>query len=213
MYSQISPNMLKTYQVCPKKYWFKYVEGLNVPISSLPFEKGKKIHALANYFLSGVNIERLEGALNPQETEVWRTLLENPFFQKDCLKSEYQLSCKVGDFWVGGRLDAVVHDGENYYILDYKTGTTPKNPEFDYQTMVYLLCLDRCLKKYDSLAFVYINLRDKNNYVINFSETLKADYEKRVLEICEQIKADKLYKCNLESCAKCEYYKFCQIQV
>lgn len=209
MLNNFSPNMLKTYQICPKKYWYKYVEGLSVPVSSLPFEKGKKIHALANYFLSGVSIQRLEAALNPEEKEVWQTLLENPFFQKDCLKSEYQLACKIGDFWVGGRLDAVVHDGENYYILDYKTGSTPKNPESDYQTMVYLLCLDKCLKKYDLLSFVYINLRDKNNYVINFSETLKRDYEKRVLEICEQINSDTVYKCNFENCSKCEYSKIC----
>ena len=90
MFSQFSPNMLKTYQACPKKYWFKYVEGLNVPISSLPFEKGKKIHALANYSLQGVNVTRLEDALNSQELEVWHILLENPFFQKKCFKSEYQ---------------------------------------------------------------------------------------------------------------------------
>lgn len=210
MFSQFSPNMLKTYQTCPKKYYYKYIEGVNVPISSLPFEKGKKIHALANYFLRGVNIERLECALTPHELDIWHTLLENPFFQKDCLKSEYQLSCKVGDFWVGGRLDAVVFDGENYFILDYKTGSIPKTPEYDFQTMVYLLCLDRALAgKYESLSFVYINLRDRNNHVIEFTQQLKTEYEKRLVEICNQINSDTMYKCNPENCAKCEYSKFC----
>lgn len=212
MLNQISPNMLKTYQVCPKKYWFKYVEGLNVPISSVPFEKGKKIHALANYFLSGVNIERLQNALSLEELEVWRLLMQNPFFQKRCLKSEYSLSCKIGSFWVGGRLDAVVQDSENYYILDYKTGSTPKNPEFDCQTMVYLLCLDKCLKKYESLSFVYINLKDKNNHVISFDNNLKIEYEKRLGEICTKINSDNLYKCNCENCVKCEYSKICSKQ-
>lgn len=209
MFSQISPNMLKTYQTCPKKYWYKYVEGLSIPISSVPFEKGKKIHALANYFLSGINVKRLEGALTPKEIEAWQSLLENPFFQKTCLKSEYQLSAKVGNFWVGGRLDAVVADGKNYYILDYKTGSTPKNPEYDYQTMVYLLCLDKILGQYESLSFVYINLRDRNNHVINFDKNLKNEYEKRILEICEQMNSDTMYKCNTENCAKCEYAKIC----
>ena len=40
--------MLKTYESCPKKYYYRYVENISVPMSSLPFEKGKKIHALAN---------------------------------------------------------------------------------------------------------------------------------------------------------------------
>ena len=210
MFSQFSPNMLKTYQACPKKYWFKYVEGLNVPISSLPFEKDKIIYALANYSLQGVNVTRLEDALNSQELEVWHILLENPFFQKKCFKSEYQLSCKVGDFWVGGRLDAVVFDEENYFILDYKTGSIPKSPEIDYQTMVYLICLDRALAgKYDKLSFVYINLKDRNNYVIEFNQQLKNEYEKRLVEICKQINSDTMYKCNSENCAKCEYKKIC----
>ena len=43
-----SPNMLKTYEKCPRKFYFRYIEGVNVPLSFLPFEKGKKIHALAN---------------------------------------------------------------------------------------------------------------------------------------------------------------------
>ncbi len=38
-----------------------------MPSSASAFEKGKKIHALANYFLRGVNISRIETALNDEE--------------------------------------------------------------------------------------------------------------------------------------------------
>lgn len=204
-----SPNMLKTYQTCPRKYYYKYIIGLSVPVSSLPFEKGKKIHALADYFLRGVNISRIETALSDEEKSIWKLLLENPFFQKDYFNSEYNLSCKVGDYWVGGRLDAVVYSGKDCYILDYKTGSTPKNPEFDYQTMIYLLCLSKFLKEYDSLSFVYINLRTKNNYVIKFNEQLKEKYEARITSICDEISNDNIFKCNLSNCEHCEYSKIC----
>ena len=204
--------MLKTYQTCPKKFFFKYIERVNVPLSGAPFEKGKKIHALANYFLQGINISRLETALSDNEREVWQSLLNNPFFQKKCLKSEYQLSCKISDFWVGGRLDAVVFDGDDYFILDYKTGSVPKNPEYDVQTMVYLLSLGRYLNgKYNKLSFVYINLKDKKNHVIEFNSVLKAEYEKRIEEICNKIVSDNLYNCNEQNCERCEYSKFCQL--
>ena len=210
MVNNFSPNMLKTYQSCPKKFYYRYVEGVNVPMSATPFEKGKKIHALANYFLQGVNISRIETALSDAEREVWKTLLANPFFQKDYYKSEYQLSCKIGEFWVGGRLDAVVTTGDEFFILDYKTGSIPKNPEYDYQTMVYLLALDRFLKgKYSSLSFVYINLKDKQNHVIQFTPTLKSEYEKRIIDICTQIKNDTIYQINANSCSRCEYEKIC----
>ena len=210
MVNNFSPNMLKTYQSCPKKFYYRYVEGVNVPMSATPFEKGKKIHALANYFLQGVNISRIETALSDAEREVWKTLLANPFFQKDYYKSEYQLSCKIGEFWVGGRLDAVVTTGDEFFVLDYKTGSIPKNPEYDYQTMVYLLALDRFLKgKYSSLSFVYINLKDKQNHVIQFTPTLKSEYEKRIIDICTQIKNDTIYQINANSCSRCEYEKIC----
>ncbi len=209
MPNSFSPNMLKTYEQCPKKYYFRYVENVNVPLSSTPFEKGKKIHALANYFLQGVNISRIEIALTQEEKEVWNLLLGNQFVQKDYYNSEYQLSCKVGDYWVGGRLDAVVFDENSFYILDYKTGSIPKTPEFDYQTMVYLLSMDAHLKKYNGLAFVYINLKDKKNYVIPFNDTAKSEYTKRVLEICDKINSDTVFPCKLQNCQRCEYSKIC----
>ena len=209
LFNNFSPNMLKTYQTCPKKFYYKYIEKVNVPQSSAPFEKGKKIHALANYFLNGVNISRIETALTPIEREVWQKLLNNEHFKKDVLKSEYQISCKIKDFWVGGRLDAVVYDNKNYYILDYKTGAIPNNPQYDYQTMVYLLALDRILKDYETLSFVYIDLKNDKNHVISFNEQLKTEYIKRVEAICETIISDNLYKINCANCQRCEFLKFC----
>lgn len=209
MIDNFSPNMLKTYENCPKKYYFRYVQNINVPLSVLPFEKGKKIHALANYYLQKVNISRIETALTQEEKQVWNLLLNNPFYRKDCLKSEFPIMSKIGDFWIGGRIDAIVHDYEQYYILDYKTGSTPKNPEFDFQTMIYLLCVDKFLKTYDSLSFVYINLKDKNNYVINFNEKIKSQYKQKILQTCSTIAEDSFYQPSLKNCQHCEYSKIC----
>ena len=204
-----SPNMLKTYNVCPKKFYYKYVEHINIPCFTTPFDKGKKIHALANYYLQGVNISRIETALNSEEKQAWQTLLENPFMGKKCFNSEYSLSCKINDYWIGGRLDAVVYDNKDFYILDYKTGMTPKNPEFDYQTMVYLLCMDRILKDYNSLSFVYISIKEKKNHVIKFSPELKTEYEKQIKDICTKITKDKIYKETCDNCQYCEYKSLC----
>jgi ATP-dependent exoDNAse (exonuclease V) beta subunit len=201
--------MLKTYQTCPRKYFYQYIEKIQIPHSAMIFEKGKKIHALANYFLQGVNISRIETALNEVEKQSWQTLLDNPFFKKDCLHSEYTLSCKIDEYWIGGRLDAVVHDDEDYYILDYKTGSIPKNPEYDFQTMIYLLALDRQIKQYNSLSFVYINLKNKNNYVIKLEDKLKSEYENIVLNVCNEISSDSQYLCSNTDCERCEFAKIC----
>lgn len=201
--NNFSPNMLKTYQTCPQKYWFKYVQKISVPQKASYFEKGKKIHALANYYLRGDDISKLETALNTDERIVWENLKQNEFFQKSYVNSEYNLSCKVGEYWIGGRLDALVKDENFYYILDYKTGQIPKNPEYDYQTMVYLLCASKKFGR--NIKFVYIDLKNNQNCVIDFNK----DYEKPILEICDKIKNAQPSIEHSKKCDFCEYKKIC----
>ena len=154
-----SPNMLKTFKSCPLKYKFKYIDKISLPQKSSFFEKGKKVHALANYYLKGLDISKFEPTLNPEEAKAWNILKTNEFFNKTYVNSEYNLSCKIGDFWIGGRLDAIVMENDNLYILDYKTGSIPQKPEYDYQTITYLLCLSNSsiVKPQNNLKFVYID--------------------------------------------------------
>lgn len=214
--TSFSPNMLKTFETCPQKYWFKYVQKISVPQKTSYFEKGKKVHALANYYLRGDDISKLEKALNAEERKVWENLKQNEFFQKSYVNSEYNLSCKVGEYWIGGRLDALVKDTHPlapspegrgnipvYYILDYKTGQIPKNPEYDYQTMVYLLCTSKKFGK--NIKFVYIDLKNNQNCVIDFNK----DYEKLILEICDKIKNAQPQIEHSKKCEFCEYRKIC----
>lgn len=206
-----SPNMLKTFKTCPKKYFYKYVENISMPQPVSFFEKGKKIHALANYYLRGADITNMLNELTDDEKLIWQRLLANEFFQKTYVNSEYNLSAKIGDYWVGGRLDALMKDGENYYILDYKTGTIPQNPEYDFQTMVYLLCADKKIKNYASLTFVYIDLRNDKNCEIKFTSEFKTKYENYITEICSQIKNAQFPERieHSKSCDFCEYKKIC----
>ena len=224
-----SPNMLKTFETCPQKYWFKYVQKISLPQKSSYYAKGKKVHALAHYYLRGDDILKLETALNSDERKVWENLKQNEFFQKSYVASEYNLSCKVGKYWISGRLDALVKEpltptpspksgeGEEiFYILDYKTGQIPKNPEYDYQTMVYLLCASKKLNprptpplKRDGLKpnikFVYIDLKNNQNCVIDFDK----DYETPIIEICDKIKNAQPSIERSKKCEFCEYRKIC----
>lgn len=207
--NNFSPNMLKTYISCPKKYYFKYIQNISMPQPASFFEKGKKIHALANYCLHGADISNMINALDDEEKPVWQKLSENEFFKKTYVNSEYNLSCKIGEFWVGGRLDALMRDGDDYFILDYKTGSIPKNPEVDFQTMVYLMCADKKLKNYNSLKFVYIDLKNDQNTIIELTPERKNLYTKVLTEICKRITEETEYPQKTDSCSFCEYSKLC----
>lgn len=212
-----SPNMLKTFKSCPLKYKFKYIDRISLPQKASFFEKGKKVHALANYYLKGDDISKFEPTLNENEKIAWNNLKSNEFFSYKYVNSEYNLSCKIGDYWIGGRLDAIVkklkNESETYYILDYKTGSIPKNPEYDYQTMVYLLCLSSApfITPQDEIKFVYIDLKNNQNCVIDFTQEKKLEYEKAITTICSNIENIQIPE-NIEHqkmCDFCEYKKIC----
>ena len=207
--NSFSPNMLKTFETCPKKYYFKYIEKISVPQKSNLFEKGKKVHALANYYLRGDDISKMGKALNSEELKLWEILKQNEFFNKTYVNSEYNLSCKVDNYWIGGRLDALMKDDKNYYILDYKTGSIPKNPEYDYQTITYLLCASKMYG--DNIKFIYIDLKNNQNSIIDFNSAKAKEYEKRITDICDKI-TNAQFPEEIEHskiCDFCEYKKFC----
>lgn len=208
-----SPNMLKTFKSCPLKYKFKYIDKISLPQKSSFFEKGKKVHALANYYLKRLDISKFEPTLNPEEAKAWNILKTNEFFNKTYVNSEYNLSCKIGDFWIGGRLDAIIMENDNLYILDYKTGSIPQKPEYDYQTITYLLCLSNSsiIKPQNNLKFVYIDLKNNKNFVIDFDQTRKKEYENAIVQICSAIE-NAQYPEDIEHqkmCDFCEYKKIC----
>lgn len=207
--NSFSPNMLKTFETCPKKYYFKYIEKISVPQKSNLFEKGKKVHALANYYLRGDDISKMEKALNSEELKLWEILKQNEFFNKTYVNSEYNLSCKVGNYWISGRLDALMKDEKNYYILDYKTGSIPKNPEYDYQTITYLLCASKMYE--NNIKFIYIDLKNNQNSIIDFNSAKAKEYERRITDICDKI-TNVQFPEEIEHskiCNFCEYKKIC----
>lgn len=209
--NNFSPNMLKTFTECPRKYELKYVKQITMPQKISTFEKGKKIHALANYYLRGDDISKLEKTLDKNELYTWEILKSNEYFQKTCIKSEYYLSCKINDFWIGGRLDALVQDENHFYILDYKTGSIPKNPEYDWQTAVYLLAISKFLKDTNAVFFIYIDLKNNLNYKIPLTKELELKYMEGITNICTKINRTNEFARNEKKCQFCEYRKICYL--
>lgn len=201
---RFSPNMLKTFQQCPQKYNLKYVQKISMPQKSEIFEKGKKIHAIANYYLKNEDITKFEKALTKEELAIWQLLKQNEYFNKKCVATEYDLTCKIGDFWIGGRIDAIVKDETQYYILDFKTGSIPQDCEFDFQTIVYLLCVEKYFR--EKVSFIYIDLKNNVNHKIDLVN--KKEYEEKILAVLKQIQTAKTYP-KTKNCKNCEYLKIC----
>ena len=206
----ISPAMLKTYEQSKKKFFLQYVRNIYMPKSETNFETGKNIHAIARYYLSGLDIKKFENSLSESELKLWKDLQNNEFFCKTPVKTEFQLNFKLKNLWFGGRIDAIVREENNYYILDYKTGNAPKDAKYDYQTMIYLLATDKYLENYDKLKFVYISLKNNENIIIDTTKELFEEYESKLTKAGEKLTT--VTENNLpnktDTC-HCEYAKIC----
>ena len=217
MYQQLSPNMLKTFQDCPRKFDFKYLQDIQMPVNDEIFEFGKNIHALASYYLRKENIDKMEKSLTPKEFEVWNYLKSCKYFSYEVVNTEYNLAVRIGKHFFGGRLDALVKEGDKFYILDYKTGSAPKNAKYDYQTMIYLLAVSEFFKT-NKINFVYLDLKNRTEVNIEYNTELGTEYKKQLLEISNKIdnyeSGSKKPECtdeadDIHTLRKCEYSVIC----
>ena len=206
MIQQFSPNMLKTFQECPKKFHLKYVKNVTMPVNNEIFETGKNIHALASYYLKKQDISKLEQALNNDEKTMWEYLKKTVYTSFETINTEYNLTFKLENYFFSGRLDALVKDENKFYILDYKTGSAPKEAKYDFQTIIYLLAVKKYFKT-NNIEFVYLDLKRQTNTCICFDEKLELEYEKRLIDIANRINTENYVK-NLQICP-CEYKILC----
>jgi len=208
MIKVFSPNMLKTFEVCPKKFELRYIKNINMPLDDTPFLAGKNVHAMASYYLRGENIEKMEKALSEKEYQLWQNLKSTKFFDYEVVSTEYQLSVKVGKYFFGGRLDALVKGNDIYYILDYKTGMIPKDVTYDYQTMIYLLAVCEFYQT-NNVKFVYLDVKNQKETIINLTQELKISYEKKLQEVVNNIESGIYNKTNKIDVCPCEYKLIC----
>ena len=192
------------------KFFLRYIEQIPSPTLDINFSIGKNIHALASYFLKRLNIEKFEKALSGKEVEYWNFLKGCRYFNLELMGIEKSVSMRLDKYWIGGRMDAIVKENNDYYILDYKTGGVKDDMKYDPQTMIYLLLCESLYKDYNSINFVYIDVKNKKEVIINLTDELKSEYEKRLLEICNKMHNIKPTILKPSQACKCEYSKACE---
>ena len=205
----ISPAMMKLFQSCPLKFYFRYIENISAPVLDKNFLLGKRIHTIASYYLNKENITDFLTSLSNVEVGYFNFLKDSEYFKYDVVGTEKSISVKINDFWIGGRIDAVVRNDRDYYILDYKTGGVLEDMTYDFQTMVYLLLCEKFYPEYNNLSFVYIDLKNSRCKVISFNDNLKIEYEGRLTEICAAMTAFNRLKFKKQCDDNCEYSKLC----
>lgn len=216
-------DSFNTWKTCKKRYYFKYINGLNWAEGENNFKLGKSVHALINYYLRGFNIDKL--LLNADEDikNSWDVIENHPILKNKVIATEWTFNSKIKNTksWLNGRIDAIFYDSDDkkYIIADWKTGQNiPKDPDNSFQCMIYLYSFYNAQKDlrlefaHDELVFQYVKISDKVEiYSIPYSQEKEKIFGRIFEDLVNEIESEKIFN-NSNPCAlkNCQYKILCE---
>lgn len=211
-YSPYSFSKISCYQDCNRKFKYKYIDKIKVPINNEALVKGSKIH----------KILELEDFTNYNNDLEYKEIIDKfvnsdigkDIFSKKSIK-EYQIKldsrinpCKTDHIFVG-YVDRI-NQSDILELIDYKTG---KYKELHYQSFTQLIFYTiYFFRKYTNIdkikiRYVYVEhclentLELERQYLDVYLDTFK----KSIIEI----ETSEYYLKNTKFCNWCEYKDLC----
>lgn len=143
-----SANSLRILDKSVEEFKNKYIYNLSLFKKDERTILGEKFHSLICAYINDFDVSKMILELDTDKKTVFENLknilkdkkekfikTEFPFLIKDEIEGEF--------YYLTGRFDAILKDGEDYIIYDWKTLNLPKNPDCDLQTIVYLYCASK----------------------------------------------------------------------
>jgi RecB family exonuclease len=205
---KLSASSIGTYEKCPKKYYYQYIEKPPVPEQDWShLEFGKCAHRALELFhkdlcqnvrgpeeYSQVMRESVKAALKefdmdilkpelPALKEVLQSYLDkiNSFGLPQVIANELNFDFKIGEYTVRGFIDRIDKIAPGHYkVVDYKTN---KNPKYlsSFQLLLYALAIKEVYPDAQKIDGAYVLLKHKcDTLEFQFSEK---DYEETILKI------------------------------
>lgn len=146
-FTQISSDAFKSWSRCKRQFYYKHVKGMQWPTDIQHFRLGRDVHKLLDYQARGLDVDLLIAHATDDVRLSWEKLIAHPVTQLPVLANEWAFHVPVAlvngkTEWLTGRIDRVARAEDKIWLIDWKTGTgIPRQPEADWQTMLYLYAL------------------------------------------------------------------------
>lgn len=232
----LSTSSMKTYEQCPRKYYYQYIEKPQIEKKDWPHTRfGSFVHTVLESFHNEIkenpdqNIRKLMGRLcekyhneyridEDQHREAMRVLsvyLDN--ISKDgmpnVLVCEQQFKIQLAEnLFVNGyidRIDINDEDGKRRYIIrDLKTGKSKYLDEF--QLLVYGLYLLTEHPEVDEFDGSYLVLKENKDMKYVFSREDVNQVKQKILKIASEIREDQTWAPVPQFlCSYCDFEGIC----
>lgn len=163
MLRSISSSAISHFIVCPKLYWYKFVEQKTPLGLDSQGEEGRLIHFYLDQHARG-----LLQSLPTHESETVR-LLWNQYlsyiqtFAGKSFKSEWDFyipyTLQDNSVLLTGRIDRLILEKDHLIILDWKTGIINPLHTDDHQMAFYAWCLWQMKEIFPEISVNYIDTR------------------------------------------------------
>ena len=232
-YAPYSFSRINTYNQCPRKFKFQYIDKLGVFTPSKALDRGKLIHSLLEH----------NGDLNKvMKTSDWAQIRNNKVLTKDDIKEAIETyntfkNSKIGK-WIDsktqmfnelaiamdkhldiqdynadnvlfrGYIDKVIRDEDTLILIDYKTGKYKPDMPWD-QLMYYGIALFNSMP-FDKIIMlnVFVDHQKVNKQILRREDQKK--YQKTLITNIAEIEKDTEFKkIETKLCEYCDFFSIC----
>ncbi len=236
---KLSASSMGTYDKCPKKYHYTYIEKPKIEEKEwIHLEFGSCAHKVLELFhldlIQNIHtpeeypiimrksfqkaLEEFNAKLLQPELPYLREILQDYldyikyFGLPQVISTEKPFNYSVGDFLVRGIIDRIdrVNPGE-YHVVDYKTSKSDKYLT-DFQLILYALAVQKMYPDAKVIHGSYCMLKHKSKLKKwTFSEDDYVKTQETVLRLGTSISLDQVwYKKPTFLCDWCDYKSICQ---
>ena len=221
-----SYSKISTYQQCPLKYKFQYIDKIPTK-PSIHLIKGSKIHKLLENFESfeyNPNTEYHDIVKSFMDSSLGIEILSKPSIREHQIKLNENLRAddsltKKETRFIGyiDRINVYVETtpldetSKNVELIDFKTGKykEPKYQDFQQLILYSIYMFDKYEIDSILLRFVYVEHNLENSLLLNRSST--EIYRSQLQKDIETIESDTIFKKNQSPlCPWCDYQQICQ---
>ncbi|MGC9004668.1 MAG: PD-(D/E)XK nuclease family protein [bacterium] len=223
---EISYSQLAEYAECPRRYYYRYVEGRSLPKQSEEMAIGSAFHDLLKFILSHTLFRptpeeaesRLRsllsgklGAEKMEETmELGRKVIANLLNEDttDIFKIEFHFSLNLGKHTIRGRMDRVdKHNNGEVEIVEYKLHSPGKWRD-NLQLVLYHLAAETLWHppsiKLSIASFVE---NKKESFYLEEKEVMEG--REKIIHLASGIDREDFTPHRGEHCFKCPFYNIC----
>lgn len=229
---EFSQNALNRFISCPKKFWYKYIQGLNWKKEDdeeyyRSMKYGREFHLMCERYFSGIPVGKFTGSKEYEKFDKWLEKVKKavPIYEDREYLPEYGLSIKIDEeSRLTAKYDlAVIYRENNQLCIDVWDWKT-ENRKLKYndlenrmQSIVYMAIA------YEAIPKIYGNGVEKARVKMYYyqpeyyTEPIELTYSEEKFEkdkikidgLIKEIKKSNFDEKNLKSCKYCEFNMLC----